>query len=351
MTRISLILVLFSCICCKGYAQQQEQQTALISHFADLGIIYPITSNGVNAPCYNNTISLQALAGASGGITGGAAAGIANIIKKDVYGTTLAGIGNTIGGNANGALFSGIYTIVRKDMTGVQFAGICNITTDVNGYQTAGIFNKAEKVNGIQIAGIFNRSTTIRGVQLSGLINRATKVKGVQLSGLINLADSSDYPIGFINLIKQGDKNIMLSTDASLNTMLSFQSGGRVLYGSIGLGYKLNSDYHLFLLEVAIGAHLLNIKDVFLFNTEAAQLVASDFTKGHLYRYSLRMLPEIKLTNRLSILAGPSANLILDYSNQKFSGKTTRYFWTTEGRNGHFIGSNIGFIGRLKFML
>ncbi len=337
MTRAYLILLFCFCFSLNGYAQQKKQHTPLIPHVADIGIIYPITSSGAHAPAYNNTISLQALAGVTGGIRGCALAGIVNSIKEDAHGAIFAGIGNTVGRKAKGALFAGLF----------------NLTGDLEGSQTAGLFNKAEKVNGIQIAGLYNQSTDVDGVQLSGLINRAKKVKGVQIAGLINLADSSDYPIGFINLIKKGDKNITLSTDESLNMLLGFQSGGRVLYGRLGLGYKLNSDYDLFLLEAAIGAHLLNTKGAFRLNAEAAQLLQTDFTNGHLYSYSLRMLSEIKLTNRLSLLAGPSAYLVLDYSRQEFSGNTGHYFWTTTSnkQNSHFIGAYIGFTGRLQFTL
>jgi hypothetical protein len=49
----------------------------------------------------------------------------------------------------------------------------------------------------------------------------------VQIAGFINIADSSDYSIGIINIIRQGEKGIGVSVDETKTAMVSFRSGGR----------------------------------------------------------------------------------------------------------------------------
>src|SRR5262249_49498222 len=135
----------------------------------------------------------------------------------------------------------------------VQGSGFLNIARNVKGVQVAGYFNKACNVKGLQLAGYVNIADTVN-TQVSGFINIAKTAK-VQLSGFINIADSCDYPIGIINIVKKGEKSIGVSYDINNTTMLTFRSGGRVLYGIIGLGYNFNNRYeNLMTAEAGIGA-------------------------------------------------------------------------------------------------
>jgi hypothetical protein len=332
-------------------AAQSHDSLPLIRRPADFGLVYPISTNGTAAAKYSNTISIQGLAGVSGEVTAAAVAGLGNIVKGDAGGTAVAGLANAIGGRATGTQVAGLVNRVAGEGKGAEIAGILNTSGNYAGAQVAGIANISRgSVTGIQIAGLVNRSGEATS-QIAGLLNRATRVKGVQLSGLVNIADSSDYPIGFINLIGNGDKSLGVLTDESLNTIAFFRSGGRVLYGIIGIGYNLGSSRHLYELETGIGAHLLPSGQRVRLNAEAASITITDFSHGHAYKYALRALGEIQLSPRVSVFAGPSANLVLDYAHGSIASVFPHFLWTTTGKNGHPIGAYVGATGGVSLSL
>jgi hypothetical protein len=194
---------------------------------------------------------------------------------------------------------------------GVEVAGLFNIDRkDVDGLQVAGLFNVVGgSVSGVQIAGLSNKSGDINdGFQLAGIMNIAGKVKGVQLAGLVNIADSSDYPIGLVNIVKNGEKSLSLSTDEFFFTHVNFRSGGRVLYGIVGLGYKLNGDPIRYALELGFGAHLIR-GNHFNLDGEYLNQASIDFRGNSSRNNSFRLLPGYRLTKQLKFFAGPSFNI------------------------------------------
>jgi hypothetical protein len=296
-------------------AQETKKQPAHI------GFTYPISSNGKQAALYSNTFSMHALVGISRCETGVALAGISLIIKDSARGLQMAGISNHIKHTAVGVQLAGIVNTMGNSRglsaagvanksadANVQLAGVINIAKQVKGIQVAGIANKAIDTRG-QMAGIVNVAREVNGVQVAGVVNKATKVKGVQVAGLINIADSSDYPIGLINIIKNGSRLISVSIDESAITLASFRSGGRVLYGIVGLGYNVKTEKSLFATEVGIGAHLLQ-KAAFSLQVEAASVGMFDFKGGKYYKHSLRVLPSYGFGKRFSVWAGPSFGYI-----------------------------------------
>lgn len=335
-----------------GFAQQKNDSLRLIHRPADVGIVYPVSTNGRCAGQYNNAVSFQLLAGLSGGVSACAVAGIGNVVKENGNGVLVGGLYNIIGHEAAGAQFSGIVNITKDTTLGAQVAGVYNQSGNLEGMQLAGVGNVARKGrSAVQVAGVFNRAEVVHS-QIAGLVNIAHQVNGIQVSGLINIADSSDYPVGFINLIRNGEKSVGISTDEHLNGMISFYSGGRVLYGILGIGYNFKkSNDHIYVLQGGIGAHLLRKGKDLRLNVEAVQLVQADFSQGHCYTYSLKVLPEMTIAKRIQIFAGPTVNLQLDYSDGEISGLSADHFWTTTGLNGHFIGAYFGVAGGLKIIL
>lgn len=349
-TKFLVTLALIS-IFSNTYAQKKADSTQFIHRPADIGLIYPISTNGRQAALYSNAVSIQLLTGVSGEVSACAFAGIGNIIKGNSTGGDFAGIFNIAGKDIKGAQFAGITNIVNGKVHGAQFAGIYNQSHIIKGIQLSGIGSISDSGDhAVQISGLYNRSKTVQS-QMAGLINIAHKVNGVQLSGLLNIADSSDYPIGFINLVKNGEKSIGFSFDENLNSMLSFYSGSKFLYGMLGIGYNFRNDDQFYALQAGIGAHFFNKGKNFRLNTEAVQLVQTDFKNGHCFTYSLKALPEITIGKKLRVFAGPSVNLQLDYSDGKIAGATSHHFWTTTGHNSHFIGGYIGMTGGMKFIL
>lgn len=284
----------------KSFAQDKPK-----IHF---GIIYPLSTNGTHAPLDTNTLSIHLLAGVSAAERGASIAGISNIVRNDTKGFQIAGVSNHVAKQAKGVLVAGLLNSYGGgDVAAIS--GFANLTKDVKGLQVAGFINKATNIKGTQVGGFINKARDVKGSQIAGFINVAGKVKGTQFAGFINVADSSDYPIGIINLIKNGEKSISLTTDETLTTMLSFRSGGRVLYGIIGLGYNFKNSDEVYAFEAGLGAHLFQTKS-FRLNAEIVGIGLESFKAGEYFKTSLRLLPAFKITRNLEIFGGPSLNYL-----------------------------------------
>lgn len=324
-----------------------------------VGLVYPISNHGSHAREYSNVFSLHALSGVSGGEKGLCLCGLSNLVYGNTNGLQVAGISNHIKLNSNGILLAGILNtsksakgvqvagvtnIVRGSITGTQIAGVFNKSHDFKGIQIAGAVNLNDKnTNALQMAGLMNKSEDLKGVQVAGLLNKAKKVKGVQISGLINIADSSDYSVALLNFIKNGEKNIGVSIDESQNLLLSFRSGGRVIYGIIGSGYNLKIERDTWAFEGGLGVHLFR-RNEFQLNVETAGLVLEDFKKGYYTKSSLRILPSYKLGHRLVIMGGPTLNYV-ETNTEDGRNLTDKYIWSkhkADKLKGVFAGFSAG---------
>lgn len=250
-----------------------------------LGFIYPLSTNGTHAPLDTNTLSIHLLAGVSAAERGLTFAGFSNFIRKDAIGSQFAGFSNHIGGKADGAQFAGFVNTYGGGK-GAAFAGFANIAHG-----------------------------EVRGVQFAGFINIANTVKGAQFAGFINIADSSDYPIGIINLIKNGEKSIGVSTDETQTTMLSFRSGGKTLYGIIGIGYNFKNSDEVYAAELGLGAHFFT-SNAFNLNTEVVATTLESFNPGDYFKSTFRLMPNVKLFKTLGIFGGPSFNFVTTNTNE-----------------------------------
>lgn len=374
MTKVYLSIVLLLILS----GSNLQAQTKKI-RFAHIGFIYPLSTNGSEAKAYTNVLSLHALIGVSKSEKSFCAAGLSNVIYDYADGLVLAGLSNHVLNSANGLQAAGFLNTVRNEMRGLQAsgfmnlagnvngfqcAGFCNITSyDMRGFQTAGFCNITNgNVKGAQAAGFMNIGREVKGTQVSGFmnmaqnvntqvggfINIAKEVKGVQLSGFINIADSSDYPIGIINIVKNGEKALGVTVDESGTTLATFRSGGRVLYGIIGAGYNPASYNELFALEAGIGAHL-RLSRHFRINFEGATQALTDFHSGEYLKTSVRILPALTIANRVDIFAGPSINHV---QSEEFYGDdmSNHYLWTNTNF-GSFNGLYIGAMGGIQFHL
>lgn len=321
----------------------QAQETQL----AHLGFHYPISTQGTFSPQYTNHFSFHVLSGVSGGEKGFAFYGLAGIVKGDVEGVQIAGLVNLVEGELHGVQFSGLLNKARLSKGGsqisgltnlsrgvstmqisgltnktdeikaLQVAGLVNIAKQSSGPQIAGLTNHAQHVKGTQLAGLVNTADVVEGAQISGLINRARVVKGVQLAGLINIADSSDYPIGIVNLVKNGTKRMGVSTDENLSTLLSFRSGGNKLYGLIGLGTNLQYSTLAYGFEAGLGL-ILHKRDNFQVDLEAFNLFMTDFQGSEYSKSGIRLLPALNLGRNIQLYGGPSLNFMHTEKNGEY---------------------------------
>ncbi len=239
-----------------------------------VGIVYPLSSNGVAAADYVNKISINLFAGVERGLHGAAFAGLANVDVSFVDGAQFAGITNVNAGNLTGAQlagitnvnagtaqglqmagianvngdsavagqFAGIANVNAGSHTGAQFAGITNVNTSfTEGAQLAGVVNiSAGRVTGMQAAGVANYTSEIQGTQLAAVLNVAGRVQGAQI-GLLNVADTVDgVSIGFLSIVRHGYHRLELSGSEALHAQLAVKLGVQHFYNIFSVGYHFS---------------------------------------------------------------------------------------------------------------
>lgn len=295
----------------------------------------------------DNKFSFNLLGGYTAGVTGAELGGFFNINKRDVKYVQVAGMGNVVAGKVTGVQAAGFVNVTLDSVKGVQAAGFVNGAKTANvqvagfvngaiaieGVQAAGSVNVAKRVKGLQIAGYVNIAKEVKGVQLSSLVNVAKdvegvqassfvnvarRVKGVQVCAFVNVADSCDFPIAFINVIGNGDMGLGLTRDEIGTTMLAFRSGGRILYGLVGLGLGQQYDAGLLATELGMGAHI-RLSKRFRINTELSLMSVSNFVDSVMVDNGLRVMPSVRF-GPIEIFAGPG----LAYSYHNFD---LQYKW------------------------
>lgn len=359
---------------------------------AHIGLVYPLSTNWVDAMNYKNRFSVHILAGVSAAEDAFCASGVANIIKYNGNGLVAAGVANVILENAKGFQAAGYVNYIGKEARGLQGAGFANITgssigfqaggfanvnmnkmrglqaagflnysKQVDGFQAGGFANVADKVEGAQVAGFGNVAKDVKGAQVSGYFNVAKKVntqvsgflniagevKGVQVSGFMNIADSCDFPVGFINISRKGEKFIGVTIDDNATTMVAFRSGGKYLYGIVGMGANFKYDNEpLYAVEAGIGGHIPIAKS-FRINAEVSTTTLTDFWTTVQLTSSLRVLPAVKLGKRLELFGGPTFNY--ESSDSYFYPQQRSYNLWENNKWGYYQSIYIGAMAGLHF--
>jgi hypothetical protein len=267
------------------------------------------------------------------------------MVGGDAEGVQMAGVSNQVMGDVIGVQMGGVSNWTGN-AKGVQLAGVINMAKEMEGLQAAGSVNVATESKGVQLAGVMNVSSGKTGPQIAGVINVGGKVKGIQLAGLINIADSSDYPVGLINIIKNGRKSFSLGADESGLAALTFRSGGRVLYGLVGMGYFLTDRELSYAVEAGIGAHLTDGK-TFSLDAEAVTRNSTDFDGHEQNQVSFRLFPELRTGSRFSIYAGPSLNFTYPDGTEAAMDKIPGWVLYESKSNGRAL--HIGLSGGLKY--
>jgi len=374
-----LLLTLFATV-----SQAFAQDSASV-HPVNIGLVYPLGVFGMQSANQVDRVSFFVIAGKSKSVTATAVAGVSNIITELGTGVQVAGFSNHIGTTWHSTSVAGFMNLVKShadgvmlagflnksvSFRGVQFAGFTNLVKkEVYGTQLAGFYNHASMNTGIQLAGFAN-TTGKAGVQVAGFLNKATdvklqvggfvniakKVKGVQVAGFINIADSSDCPIGLINIVKGGERQIAVSIDETGTLIGAFKSGGRRLYGILGVGYNVKESRsykgetdHLYALQGGIGANLLDV-GVARLKLEVTNTTLTAF-KGSFYNKSaLSILPSVRFGNRFEIFGGPTFNAI---STKHGLGNDLRkhYIWSDHYSHERFNAIYIGVTGGLAMTI
>jgi hypothetical protein len=381
------ILTVIICLAATVAAFSQPDSACYRSGF-HFGLVYPMSTNGRQAPQYTNDVSLHGLAGVSQNERLFTLSGLANIVANDASGFQFAGLYNQVGRNGSGFMFSGLASNIHnnysgflfagllnrsremlgfqfaglfnttdnitgmqfagllnrsREMLGFQFAGLFNATDNITGMQFVGLFNTAGNMTGMQFAGLFNTAGNMTGIQFVGLVNIAGRVKGVQFAGLVNIADSSDYSIALVNIIKNGERGIALTYDETGNITASFRSGGRVTYGIVGAGYNHNAGTRRLFLEGGFGAHI-NCSARFRVNNE---LTVANFLfyKNATFKTAYRLHAAYRFFPHAELFAGPSINYMQASHDDHTAIFPSHALWKHSGaskRQQVFVGYQAG---------
>ncbi len=334
------------------------------------------TINMKEAKSYTNAFSINLLVGISknerslslsclsnivaNDATGLQIAGISNHIGNKGYGIAVAGIANTAG-FYNGIQIGGISNFTKDSNIGLQIGGIvnysgstkglmlggiANITKDSNiGLQIGGIVNYSGSAKGLMLGGISNISGDFTGFQFAGVMNVAKNVKGVQFASIINIADDSDFPIAFINIIKNGKMGVSLSYDILNNTVLSFRSGGKYTYGILGVGYNAKvNDGSKIVAEAGYGIHI-PVNHLFEINNEFKATSVGFSNEKTCYNFAYLLAPSVTFWNHYNIFGGVSFNYLNSDYEDSNDLLPKKYIWskdTNDDAQRMYIGYQIG---------
>ncbi len=352
------------------------------------------TINVKKAKEYTNGFSINLLVGISKNERSLALAGIGNIIANDATGLQIASVFNHIGNNGYGIAVTGVSNTVMQSYKGIQIAGVANYSGSGVGMQIAGVtnINNGDNIgaqisgvaninngaamglqisgvtninngsfiglqlssvanmskgayNGLQLSGVTNIAGDVKGLQFAGVMNIAKNVKGVQFATILNVAEESNFPIAFINIIKNGKMGVALSYDNMNNTMLSFRSGGKYTYGILGVGYNSKvKDGSKVVAEAGYGIHI-PITNWLEINNEFKATSLGFSNDKVCYNASYLLAPSFTFLNHFNVFGGASFNYL--YSNYVNSEDLfpNNCLWekdNSDNKQRMFIGYQIG---------
>ena len=332
-----------------------------------VGLVYPISTNGLQAGQMVNQVSVHLLAGYAAGLKGvefsglgnlennfvqGAQfAGFFNIVKHRVSGVQAAGFVNINGGDTQGAQLSGYVNIGAGSVTGVQATGFVNIATAsfqgvqlsgfvnlvsdslrgvqstgfvniatkaVHGAQLSGYVNYAPRIKGLQATGFVNVAPReVRGGQVAGFVNYAGYVKGVQI-GLLNIADSiNGVPIGLFSIVrKNGYRRLELWYSEALQANIAFKMGVPRFYNMLVAGSDFTATDLRWGFGYGIGT-LFPITSAFSMNLDLYAIQIQENNQDFLDNYALNLLNTLRLSlnlhlaKRIALFAAPTFNVMV----------------------------------------
>ena len=303
------------------------------------------TINMKEAKSYTNAFSINLLVGISKNERSLSLSCLSNIVANNATGLQIAGISNHIGNKGYGIAVAGIANTAGF-YNGIQIGGISNFTKDSNiGSQIGGIANYSGSTKGLMLGGISNISGDFTGFQFAGVMNVAKNVKGVQFASIINIADDSDFPIAFINIIKNGKMGVSLSYDILNNTVLSFRSGGKYTYGILGVGYNAKvNDGSKIVAEAGYGIHI-PVNHLFEINNEFKATSVGFSNDKACYNFAYLLAPSVTFWNHYNIFGGVSFNYLNSNYEDSNDLLPKKYLWskdTNDNAQRMYIGYQIG---------
>jgi len=255
-----------------------------------------------------------------GGVTGLQSSFVVNRVKGDTRGIQLAGFVNTNGGETRGLQVSSVSNVSEGPVHGVQIAAGINLATkSMQGLQI-GLGNLAGDVDGSQL-GFYNVASTSSGLQF-GVINFANTNTGIPF-GVINLSPNSGRleAVAYTSTLSAVNLGVRTTVNRWQST---FAAGGIDLQGDVSTAAFLTWAYGY---RIPLGAKAgLAIDAGF---THIMPEKSDDPGENDLLHYaiSFRALPEVRLSDAVSVFGGPGVTEIYN-AYKKDAGNSTEFLGT-----------------------
>lgn len=235
---IKTLLLLVSFLLVQYTFGQKKEANELKTRAFHVSLITPLSTNGLESANIINNVSINLLAGYSGGLNGVEFSGLASILEHDMVGVRFTGFANVTLGSTEGADFAGFFNYANKQTKGAQFAGFANvITQETMGGQVAGFANITKgSMDGVQLAGFANVVDGEAALfQASGFANTSTgNIDGAQISGFANYAKGgkNGQLTGFCNVTSDSIEGVQIAgfSNISGKRLDGFQLAGFVNY-------------------------------------------------------------------------------------------------------------------------
>lgn len=340
-----------------------------------LTFISPIGTNGLESGKIINGLSVNMLAGYSGGLKGVEFGGFANVVKGEVDGVQFAGFGNSVIGEVKGGQFAGFYNVnsdytvglqaagfvnmVADSADALQFAGFTNVTSsNFRGMQASGFLNTVGgDMDGAQFSGFANvAGGDVTGTQVSGFLNVGRKLRGVQL-GVFNYCDSvvSGTPIGFFSFVKNGYHRFEIGGNEVLWANAAFKTGSDKFYNIFAAGTHFGNDELTWAVGYGIGG-LIPLKDRFKLSVDAIgyQINESDWTDGINLLSRLNISLDYAVSDKLSVFGGPAYNVMVSRIEENegiytYSDLAPYHHYNNTNSDGVNVKMWVGFNAGIRF--
>ena len=310
--------------------------------YAQLTFFPPLSTQGIYSYQYKNHLSVNILAGVTGGVEGLEFGGLSNVSLGDVKGVQLAGLSNYNHGSLTGGQFAGLMNINVGDVNGGQGAGIMNVAIhSVQGVQAAGVINVATgEVSGPQFSGVLNfAAKKMKGVQ-AGLLNYATTVEGFQL-GLVNISDSlgGGLPIGLFSFVRKGYQAVELEANETFLLNANLKTGVKRFYNIYTAGIGTRNGEAFSAVGLGFGT-LIPLNEKYHLDIDAVSKTVLDrwWNYGYQGLNSLGITVSRKIVGRLQVFVGGSFNMAVSTKTDSEGKLMAPVFtpWSLKGTEGRY---------------
>ncbi|MCW5809149.1 MAG: hypothetical protein KIT31_42740 [Deltaproteobacteria bacterium] len=170
------------------------------SMFLGFGFVPGLSTDGLGVGNVRHFLSLDLIAGVSGGSSGVTVSGLVDVERGPVHGLQVAGIASlarsvdgvqiagvaAVAGDADAVQVAGVTAVARR--AGSQFAGVAAVSYRSAATQAAGVAVHARSSE-IQVAGVAANTTDDAAIQLAGVAVHAGRAR-FQAAGVASVSDS-----------------------------------------------------------------------------------------------------------------------------------------------------------------